>query len=196
MKVLNQIGCAMIVFIAYCKMGYYTPFGLLKAFRAYFAEKQRLSGEVLSVTFCGIPLGTLLASPDNGALPVDKPFPEEMAKVRQKYKRKIGYYSKFAVMPLCQGGAVCRRLLVQAVTKWSFDHDVEAVVMIVHPDHAYIYEKMGAKQLAFKNETDGLNNAPSVLMLLVYNDVPSIKACRARYIKRVLRKASAVLAEA
>jgi hypothetical protein len=88
MKVLNNLLCAMIVFVAYCKMGYYTPFGLLKALRAYFAEKQRLSGEVLSVTFCGIPLGTLLASPDNGALPVDKPFPEEMAKVRQKVQKE------------------------------------------------------------------------------------------------------------
>jgi len=185
MNVLQKTLCALIVFIAYCKMGYYSPFSLRSAMRAYFAEKQSLGAEILSVTWCGIPLGTLMASEDQGSLPVDKPFPKEMEIIRKTYGGRLGYVGKLGIFPWFWGSCVCRRLFAELVTRWSFDHDIEAVVMIVHPDHADVYEKMGARRLACSEGTDGLKKAPAVLMLLVFGQVKAIKAYRARYIRRM-----------
>lgn len=183
MLFFQKIVCAMIVFIAYCQLGYYSPFGLITAVIAYFAEMRRLKGSVLMATQYGIPVGTLMCSRDEGYLPVDLAFPNEMQNIREKYRGRIGYFGKFAVIPSLQGQLTGKKILLEAVTKWSFETDASLIVMMVHPKHVQIWSRYGAQTLATTQGTKGLEKAPAVLMMIDFNLSPKVQSYRNEYLR-------------
>lgn len=182
MNVLQKLVCAALVFLAYCKLGYYHPWEIGKAVKAFFSEEKKLKAEVLSVKRFGIPIGTLMCSKDRGWLPIDLAFRPEMDALRELHGDHIGYLGKFAIIPPLQGKLVGTELLRQAVTKWSFDNDVLVVVMMVNPKHVRMYEKRGAKVLARSEGTKGLEKAPAVLMIMVLDDSEQAKNARIEYL--------------
>ncbi len=183
MIVLQHIVCATIVFVAYAKLGYYHPLGIVGALRAYFAEKRKLQSDVLMVTRSGVPTGTLMCSRDNEALPTDLVFPKEMRVLREKYGGRIGYFGKFAVIPNLQGKLVGKQLLASAVTEWSLTNDVSVAVMMVNPNHVGLYRRYGAVELARTEGTKGLDKAPAVLMVLDYKMSSEIMRRRAEFLE-------------
>jgi hypothetical protein len=170
-KFLQELACAGLVFQNYHRLGYYRWWGLLNAFWAFFKEKYVLRATVLTVTYNGIPVGTMMCSVDNGELPVDKIFPDQMQTLRSQYEKgRIGYFGKFAVAPTLHGEEIGMRLIGSAVNWWSLMNGVYAVVMIVHPKHARKYARFGAKELGRVGSVEGMEKAPAVLMSLDFED--------------------------
>lgn len=188
MNVLQQFVCSVIVFITYTVMGYYRPYHLLSAVWAFFSEKRKLNGQVLAVKWCGIPLGTLMVSKDQGWLPIDVAFPKLAPELREKYGKRWVYYGKFGVIPWLQGGMVGHRLLEQAVFVWSEANGVDVAVMMVHPKHVRKYAKYGAVELARTGGTKGLEKAPAVLMVLDYNNSPKLLRLKEEFFRRTSKK--------
>lgn len=175
---LQNLICATIVFVAYCRLGYYRWFGFLGAVRAYFHEQRHLAGDILKITRAGVPIGTLMCSVDRGWLPVDLAFPAEMAKLRQGFHGRIAYFGKFAVIPSFQGKLVGKLLMKQAALEWSPERGVDVAVMMVNPSHVPIYRRLGAIEIARTEGTIGLDKAPAVLMLLEYEKSAEVQRWR------------------
>lgn len=174
--------CATIVFVAYFRLGYYRPWAFTSGIKAYFREKNELSGDVLMVLRRGVPIGTLMCSVDHGWLPTDIAFPSQMAELRRRYGYRIGYFGKFAVIPALQGKLVGKKLLADAVTGWSIRHGVDVAVMMVNPMHVGLYRRYGAVVIARSGGTKGMEKAPAVLMVLDFRHSPEIMRRRAEYI--------------
>lgn len=176
---IKFIICATIVFVAYCRLGYYHWHGFVGAVRAYFTEKRQLGGDVLMVTRAGVPVGTLMCSVDRGWLPVDTAFPAEMSALRRRFSGRLAYLGKFAVIPALQGGLVGESLMRQAAVEWAPVHGVDVAVMMVNPSHVPRYRRrFGAVELARTDGTIGLDKAPAVLMLLEYQRSAEIQRWR------------------
>lgn len=165
-EVVRLLSCAILVFLAYRKMGYY-PWSQAKiALGLYFSEKNKLDAEVLTEYLWGfIPIGTLMCSVDKGWLPVDVMFPQEMRGLRRNSAR-LGYIGKFAVIPFLQGKRTGKRLIARAKA-WGATSELDHCVVIVNPKHVPYYIKMGFTLIAESNDTTpGLEKAPARLMYL------------------------------
>ncbi len=184
MRSFQHIFCAVIVFIAYTKLGYYHPWQIGKALLGYFSEKRRLGGDVLSVNKWGFPIGTLMCSVDKpGQLPTDTVFTDEMHALRTQYAGRLGYFGKFAVIPSLQGKLVGKQLLANAVTEWSFAHGVEVAVMMVNPAHVGLYRRYGAVEISRTDGTRGLEKAPAVLLVLDFSAPNKVREYREQYLR-------------
>ena len=180
---LNHVVCSLIVFWSYYRQGYYTLWSWLSAVRSFFREKRKLSADVLTVSAYGIPVGTLMASIDNGWLPVDDAFPVEMAALRKHHPGKFAYFGKFAV---AHQGSIRKtgfRLVKKAATEWSLDREVEVAIMMVNPRHVPFYRRFGASEVARSEQVHGLEKAPAVLMIVRYNESPHIRGWQREYLQ-------------
>lgn len=181
-KIFDEGVCALLVFVAYCALGYYRLWGFPWAVRDYFKEKRHLGADILKYSRFGVPIGTLMCSVDRGRLPVDVAFATEMASLRQEYAGRLAYFGKFAVFPFLQGKQVGTALLERAVTSWSFDHGVTAVVMMVNPRHVRRYRSFGAREIARTEGTKGMEKAPAVLMVIDYHESRQVSLARTRHL--------------
>lgn len=194
MKVLQNLWCATLVFVAYLALGYYPLWGYFGAVKAYISERKKLGGAVFNQIRFGLPIGTLMCSVDQGCLPADDLFPLEMRKLREQQfaGRKIGYLGKFAIIPFLQGKCVGRSMLTRMATEWALFHTVDVIVMIVNPDHVKMWSKphYGAKVVAKRDNMTGLHGAEAVLMYLDFKESSAIRKCQGEYKAELAKNAS------
>lgn len=172
-EVIKLLPCAILVFLAYKKTGYYPSWLQVKlAVGSYYKEKNKLDGEVLIEYLWGfIPIGTLMCSVDKGWLPVDDMFNEKMSSIRRN-AAKLGYFGKFAVIPCLQGMATGLTLTARA-RAWGHAKNLDQVIIVVNPKHVNFYLKMGFELIGESDKTTpGLEKAPARLM---YLDVKNLK---------------------
>lgn len=115
-------------------------------------------------------VGTMLVTYDEGNIPVDEYFPEEMRAVRSTATR-IAYYGSFAVKAgMWRLGifSIGLSLICEAIRKANED-GIEAAIIIVNPRHVQFYESLGFKAIARREEISGLGlegKVPGVLMVV------------------------------
>jgi GNAT superfamily N-acetyltransferase len=168
LRVLTLLPCAILVFLAYKKTGYYPSWLSAKlAVGSYYKEKRKLGAKVFVEYLWGcIPIGTLMCSVDSGWLPIDVLFPEHMKDIRRTCPR-IGYLGKFAVLPTLCGKRIGLRL-IHIARSWCIAHGVTHVVAIVAPRHVTFYKAIGFVDMAYDPGTlgDDCICAPSIIVLL------------------------------
>lgn len=164
-SILRLLPCAIIVFFAYAKMGYYPWSKVFSAVGAYYKEKQKLNGHVLVEYLWGFfPVGTLMCSVDPGWLPVDDVFPVNMQQIRQVDVR-LGYFGKLAVLPYSYDKDTGKRLIARA-KKWAYEEQLDRAIILVHPRHVPYYLRVGYRKIHLSSHTPGLEKAPAVLLCI------------------------------
>lgn len=113
-------------------------------------------------------VGTMMVTYDEGKIPADEYFPEEMIRVRGVATR-IAYYGSFAVKAgLWRLGIFSVGLaLVREAIRRALDDRIEVAVIIVNPRHVSFYETLGFEEKARREEMPGLGvegKVPGVLM--------------------------------
>ncbi len=182
-EALRLLPCAVTVFLAYGKMGYYPWHHVTSAIGSYYKEKKKLKAAVLVEYLWGwFPIGTLMCSIDAGWLPVDVMFSHEMQNIRRDGGR-LGYFGKFAVIPRLHGKRTGKHLIDSAI-RWGRTECLSHVVVIVHPSHVKYYKQMGFTVVSRSHDTTpGLEKAPAVLLVL---DVSRFNAERRHHIDTAL----------
>jgi N-acetylglutamate synthase-like GNAT family acetyltransferase len=128
-------------------------------------------------------VGTMLVTYDEGNIPADEDFAEEMRNIRRG-ATKIAYYGSFAVKVgmwklgiLSIGLALVREAIARAL-----DDGIETAVIVVNPRHQEFYAALGFVEIARREEMPGLGvegKVPGVLMTVTretFRDVLRQKA--------------------
>jgi len=134
-------------------------------------------------------VGTMLVTYDEGNIPADEDFPDEMKKIRDAATR-IAYYGSFAVKAsmweLCIfsiGCSLVREAISRALEDW-----IETAVIVVNPRHQEFYEALGFVEIARREEMPGLGiegKVPGVLMTVTRETLRDVLGQKADF--RVLR---------
>lgn len=156
--------CALIVFWAYRRMRYYQWRDIFFAINSYNREFNELNAIILVATKYGFPVGTLMCAIDNGKLPVDELFPEEMNALRQ-HNSTIAYFGKFGVLPFCQKMSIGRKIIRQAEQE-AEERGINTAVILVNPDQVRLYGYLGFNEIKRSElSPNGLRDAPTVLLV-------------------------------
>lgn len=161
-----------ITYQAYLQRGYCRPRddGKLLHYPEFETVPQTT---VIVGTVNGLIVGTVSITLDGPlGLPADHDFHLEMERFRTEGKRMAGVW-RMAVVDDCLQRAEVATSLIRAGVHTVWDHHVDITISTFNPRHERLYARiLNYRTVARTEQSDGLENAPAVLMRLDTADMP------------------------
>lgn len=109
-------------------------------------------------------VGTVCVECNPTTTPIDKIFPNEMARFYTN-PQPFAYLGSLAVASRFTCTRLCFKML-KSVKNTIEVQGIQTVIFVVHPNHVTFYQRFGCELVAIATNMSGLSQAPAALLIL------------------------------